>query len=213
MIIETQYFPCIDYFALLFQQETVYIELYENYQKQSFRNRCQVLSAQKREDLIVPVKKTAPKTSTKDIRLDYTTAWHRQHLGALKANYGKAPFFEYYMDGFQGIFAKKHDFLVDFNTELLTNCLKLLKTKIAINFTKSYEIEVENDFRNKIHPKSKRELFLNTDNITYQQNFGNEFVPNTSIIDLLMCKGPEAKAYIEKIVDSVNLSKAQLVIQ
>jgi hypothetical protein len=212
MLIETQYLPCTDYFALIFKSKAIQIELFENYQKQTYRNRCSVLSAQKKEDLIVPIKKNNPKTITKDIRLDYTVAWHRQHLGALKANYGKAPFFEYYMDNFERIFAKKHDFLVDFNTELLTNCLKVLKWKIEVEFTRNFDIETENDFRDKIHPKKKRELFWNSDNITYQQNFGNEFVPNVSIIDLLMCKGPESSEFLEKVANSTNQLNFNAVI-
>jgi len=51
---------------------------------------------------------------------------------------------------------------------------------------------VESDFRSKIHPKTDFSLNGIYNPIAYRQNFGNEFVPNLSILDLLFCQGSQS---------------------
>lgn len=198
MLIESFYLPNIEYFSIIIQHQEIYIEAHENYQKQSYRNRCKVLTANKLVDLIVPVLNGNSKEIVKNIRLDNSQNWKRTHIRTLKSAYGKAPFFEYYFDYFQNVFEKKHDFLIDFNTELLTTCLHLMRVKKEILFTEKFEKSVNDDFRSKFHPKKEELTSVFLHEIKYTQNFGEEFVPNLSIIDLLMCQGPEAHQFLLK---------------
>ena len=39
------WFPPVEYFALLAKYSSVYVEACENYQKQSYRNRCRIYAA------------------------------------------------------------------------------------------------------------------------------------------------------------------------
>jgi hypothetical protein len=90
--------------------------------------------------------------------------------------------------------------LFDLSSELLTQCLAFLDLDVQLNFTKTYydlPNEPENDFRSKLIPK-RNSADLNTYNQkTYQQVFGNNFVDNLSIIDLIFCEGPQAKDIIK----------------
>ena len=45
MLVSTAYFPPVEYFALLAKYSVVYVEACENYIKQTWRNRCRILSA------------------------------------------------------------------------------------------------------------------------------------------------------------------------
>ncbi len=223
MVLESNYLPNIEYFALLLStknensnfdkdENTIQIEIHENYQKQSYRNRCKILTTNKIDQLIVPVKKDSLKQIIKDIRIEYTQDWHRQHIGAIKAAYGKAPFFEYFFDYFNLIYSKKHDFLIDLNFEILTVCLKLMKINLNIKFTENYEINLLDDFRGTIHPKldsNRLNVYLP---FVYSQNFGNNFVPNLSVLDLLMCQGPLAAQIIENSTNKVNIFTASGVL-
>ncbi|WP_197491672.1 MULTISPECIES: WbqC family protein, partial [Emticicia] len=111
------------------------------------------------------------------------------------AAYGKSPFFEFYADYFQNILDKKNTFLWDLNFQMLTTCLKLLKVNRTISHTEVYQKEVDSnvfDARTLFNPKKQvieTSFYLPK---PYQQNFGNEFVPNLSIIDLLFCRGTQA---------------------
>lgn len=205
MIIEAHYLPNIEYFVAISDFDTISLEVNENYQKQTYRNRCKILAANKIDDLVVPVTKNQPKELLKNIRIDYSQDWTRRHLGAIKSAYGKAPFFEYFFDYFQIEILKKPDFLIDLNLELLTVCLKLMRQKKKINFTEKYEVIADDDFRGKIHPKYTFNIGDKFQAIAYSQNFGEKFVPNLSIIDLLMCQGNEAYTIINASKGKMNI--------
>ena len=114
MHIEIQYLPCLEYVSLLIQSNHVEFEVMENFPKQTFRNRTYLLGANGMECLTVPtLHVSGQKALTKDIRIDYFQDWQRRHMGAIRAGYGKAPFFEYFEPYISDIFAKKNKFLVD----------------------------------------------------------------------------------------------------
>lgn len=211
MIIDAQYLPCIEYFSVLSAFDEIQLEVYENYQKQTYRNRCKILTADKIDNLVIPVSKNKPKEIVKNIRIDYSQDWTRQHLGAIKAAYGKAPFFEHFFDYFRKVFEQKPDFLIDLNFELLTVCLKLLEIKKIIVFSAIYEDCVENDFRGTISPKTTLNKTNNYKPRVYAQNFGEDFVPNLSIIDLLMCQGQFSSSIIEESKAKLNIFESQSV--
>ncbi len=212
MIIDSQYLPNIEYFVLLNNFDEIEIDINENYQKQSYRNRCKILTANKIDDLIIPICKKKDKEIIKNIKLDYTQDWVRRHLGAIKAGYGKAPFFEYYFDYFDFILNKKHDFLIDLNIEILTICLKLLKIKKVISFTECYSNNAKDDFRGIIHPKIDFERQTIYKTFPYSQNFGSKFAPNLSILDTIMCQGPQALKIIESSTGNLNIFSSQGVL-
>jgi hypothetical protein len=201
MLIEAHYLPNISYFVAILQAEQVWIDGFEHFEKQSFRNRCQVRTTNKIDTLVVPIQHLQPKMPLREVRIEYRQDWLRRHWGALYSGYGRAPFFEYYAPYFQDIFQKKHDFLLDLNVELLTICLKFLKIGKPLYFTEKYyskyEWTISEDFRSRIHPKKLDETLTFFHPQRYTQNFGNEFESNLSIFDLLMCQGPQARSLLE----------------
>ncbi|MES2794639.1 MAG: WbqC family protein [Bacteroidota bacterium] len=205
MIIEAHYLPCIEYLGVISSYKEICLEVHENYQKQSYRNRCKILSTNQIDNLVIPVTKANVKEIVKNIRIDYSQDWVRRHLGALKAAYGKAPFFEHFYDYFSTIIERKPDFLIDLNYEILTVCLKLLKQNKKIVFSEYYQKYSEDDFRGKIHPKSELSALSFYDEYPYSQNFGQKFVPNLSIIDVFMCQGPLAAQIIESSKAKLNI--------
>lgn len=100
MLLTTAYFPPIEYFALLAKYSVVYMEACENYQKQSWRNRCRILTANGVESLNVPVVHENGTFSLpiKEIRVEYTTPWVLRTERAIESAYSSSPFFIYYKD-------------------------------------------------------------------------------------------------------------------
>ncbi|GAB2535261.1 WbqC family protein [Spirosoma aerophilum] len=195
LLIELHYLPGIDYLSGLMQFEKVQIEAHEHYQKQSYRNRCYVLTANKVDVLTVPVKQGTHHQPIRELRVVNDQPWQLNHWRCLQAAYGKAPFFEFYAPYFEPVYQKKWTFLFDLNLELLTICLKLIRLNRGLNLTEWYEKVPPVglfDARSMLNPRNEPETYIFHHPVAYQQNFGQDFVPNLSIIDLLFCQGPTA---------------------
>jgi hypothetical protein len=195
LLIELHYLPCLDYISGLMRFGGVQLEAQEHYQKQSYRNRCYIRTANKVDVLTVPVQKGTHHQPIRDLKLATDRSWQLHHWRSLQAAYGKAPFFEYYAPDFAPVYQKSWVFLFDLTYELLTICLKSMQVRIPINLTKWYEKTASAglfDARSKVNPANKPETYVFHQPIVYPQNFGQDFVPNLSIIDLLFCQGPSA---------------------
>ncbi len=201
VLIDLHCLPSLEFFTCVLAFDEVILESNENYSKQSYRNRAYILGANKTEMLVVPVLDGNKKVLIRDVKIDYSQNWHVNHWRTIRAAYGKSPFFEFYSDYFQGVLNKKNTFLWDTNVELLTICLKLLRVNKTIRQTETYQKQVDSsvfDARNLINPKKTYESRSFYNAVPYHQNFGNEFVPNLSIIDLLFCRGNQASEILKK---------------
>lgn len=194
-VIELQYLPQPAYIAQFLIHKDLKIDGYENYVKQTYRNRCAILTANGIDQLSVPVLGSGRKILSKDIKIDQSQKWLKRHWRAIKSAYGRAPYFEYYADEYEAIFERKHDFLFDLSLEMLTQCLENLQLDLEINSTSQYDDFLdssEDDLRDLISVKSVPNGSFSYHQVPYQQVFGNNFVDNLSILDLIFCEGPQA---------------------
>ena len=205
ILLSTAYLPNIQYVRAVSQNKTVVVEQYENFLKQSFRNRCTILSANGIMDLSIPIVKGCSKHLIKDTKICYNQHWQSQHWHAIVSAYNSSPYFEYFKDDFEPFFLKKYDYLLDFNTEINTLIFKLLKIKTQISLTEDY-IREENpdyiDLRNQIHPKKAQTIKQNYyDETPYPQVFDSiyGFTPNLSIIDMIFNIGSDAEELIKSL--------------
>jgi hypothetical protein len=200
IVIESHYLPGIAYFKSLANAELILIEKKEYFVKQSYRSRCYINTEHGRDVLLLPVTNKTGKTLIESVRIDYNQKWLNNHWRTIQSAYAKAPFFEFYADDLHTILFKKNEFLFDLNVELLTMCLKWLRISAKLEETSQYEMYYgENiiDCRNVFTPKNQplEESFY--PKAIYTQVFGNNFVKPLSLLDLIFCQGPQAKAYLQ----------------
>lgn len=197
--IESHYLPSIEFFSAIIPFDEIILEVNENFQKQSFRNRCYINTAQGMRMLTVPVVNGHGKVLMKDILLEPGNAWRNVHWRTIESAYRKAPFFDYYYDDLRKIIYENHSHLLEFNRELLSFCLRQISFEKNISATLTYDEAVsENifDCRSVISckkPFTDRNFYKPK---KYQQVFGNDFVPNLSFIDLLFCEGPRSSEFL-----------------
>jgi hypothetical protein len=199
-LIELHYLPSIAYFSVLLRHDAVVLEAHEHFVKQSFRNRCTILTANGVQNLVVPLTEKHGKVTIKGIRIDYSQKWLNNHWRAITSAYRNAPFFEHYADDLHDILFRQPPFLYDLNRELLTICLTWLRGNIPVLETSGYEKTAEQgvtDFRNTLIAKKPETLDKYYTPVPYTQVFGKAFVKNLSFIDLIFCLGPEARKVVE----------------
>lgn len=201
--LSTAYLGNVQYFTKLVNADTIYIEQHEHYQKQSYRNRCNIVGANGVLTLVIPVEKDhGKKMPIRDVKIDYSQAWQQNHWRAILSAYNSSPFFEYYADDIRPFYEEKEPYLFDYNLRFTELILELLSLSSNIKPTDVYKVEVEYpqyDYRQSISPKQRLSkpdpLFNPTDYFqVFAQRF--EFIPNLSIIDLLFNEGPSALQYL-----------------
>ena len=197
----------------------IYIEACENYQKQSYRNRCRFYAADGVQELNIPVvhKGGTHKLPISEIRIDWSKAWLQQHERAIISAYRTSAYFEYYMDEFFAIYSGKPEKLIDLNTSLLRFMLEKLGITADVRFTSEYSREGIilpasgnnhakeihcTDLREVIHPKRPNSILADLKlEKPYFQVFAQKhgFQSDLSAIDLLFNEGPDSIVYLKKI--------------
>ena len=181
------------------QKSTIW-EAEDNYQKQTYRNRCHICTDRGRHVLSIPIKHVGGnqgRQKYKDVRLDNSYRWQRQHWRTLQTAYRTSPYFEFYEDDLAPLFEDGRTFLLDFNLTTIETVCNSLQIEMQREKTVLYErnpVEVI-DGRFLVNAKKK----INFAQEEYTQVFGERhgFIGNVSILDLLFNEGPNAVSYLK----------------
>ena len=193
----------------------VYIEACENYQKQSYRNRCCFYAADGVQSLSFPVVHEGGtyKHPVRDIKVDYSTPWLLQHKRAIVSAYRTSAYFEYYQDELFAILDSCPETLLDLNMALLRFFIEKTGIKVDLRLTEEYSKDglVSDasgsqvscvDLREKIHPKRPNTVLKD---LALEKPYFQVFAPkygfqsDLSIMDLLFNEGPDSILYLKRI--------------
>ncbi|MBR6179818.1 MAG: WbqC family protein [Prevotella sp.] len=225
-LLSTTYFGPVQWYQKLHRYDTVWLERHDSFIKQTYRNRCVIAATHGPLTLTVPVAHDGASPLTRDMRISDHGDWRRLHWNAIRSAYGESPFFEFYADDLAPFFEKRWEFLVDFNEAIMEKMCELLDIRPNVKHTERYgnteslmaletsvslgSLEtlrslkglgpletVVDDFRDVIRPKHPMPDASFTPRRYYQvfeQKHG--FLPNLSILDLLMNEGNESVFFL-----------------
>ena len=192
----------------------VFIEACENYQKQSYRNRCMFYGADGVQSLSFPIvhENGTHKNLISEVKVDYRKPWVLQHKRAITSAYGTSAYFEYYQDELFDILDSQPEKLIDLNTALLKFLLEKIGIKAELHLTEGFSMDgsvslngqkiVCEDLREVIHPKRQNNIlsYLELEK-PYFQVFSPKhgFKPDLSIMDLLFNEGPDSILFLKKL--------------
>ena len=137
VLLSTTYFGPVQWCQKLHRAELVQIEQWESFQKQTYRNRCEIATTNGIQALTVPIVRDESPL-IKDIRISDHGNWRHLHWNAIKSAYGESPFFEYYQDDIRPFFEKRWDYLLDFNEAIREVICDLLDIHPNVALTADY---------------------------------------------------------------------------
>jgi len=196
-LFQPTYFPPIIQYVGIAKSSEIIFEAEDNFQKQTYRNRCYIYTSFGKHTLIVPVQHNKKeKQKTKDIKIDYKDGWQQLHLRTLITAYNSSPFFEFYIDDLLPIFEKQTTFLLDLNLKCHAFLIDALQLEIPLTKTIEYNTEPTIlDLRKLAIAKGENIFQLDKYYQIFEENHG--FIPNLSMLDLLFMEGPNALNYLE----------------
>jgi hypothetical protein len=184
----------IAYYAALLQYESIVFEQCENYYKQSFVNRMQLLMSHGKMDLSIPISSKG-KTPLAEVLINYNEKWNSLHWKSIVSAYASSPFFMYLADDLAYLYKNPPTRLLEFNVSLIQFFLKVLEHPCQLTYTETFEKKIDGiDLRHQFHPKKDIDLTMPE----YPQVFNDRlaFTPNLSILDLLCSQGKKSKEYL-----------------
>ncbi|MCR4809302.1 MAG: WbqC family protein [Prevotella sp.] len=133
-------------------------------------------------------------------RLSNHGHWQHQHWQAITSAYGDSPFLEYYEDDLRPFFFEtdRWERLIDYNEAIRMKICELIDIHPHVELTASYEKNGHFiDFRDTIRPK-QAPFDPDFEARPYYQVFRQRhgFLPNLSILDLLLNMGPESVFFL-----------------
>ena len=215
------YIPWLGFFKKI-QSSDIFVFLDDvQFEKNGWQNRNKIKTSENWMWLTVPVNaKLGMKLN--EIQIDYSSNWINKHKKSIELNYAKSKFFEKYWPDFKKIYEKEYELLIDLNMEFIKKFMEMLNIRTKTILSSSLEITQKksarilqicqslntskyisgimgkdyldlNDFEN-----NKIDVILqNYQHPTYLQKY-EPFLPNMSIMDLLLNEGNNAVKILEE---------------
>ncbi len=189
-ILPISYFGPIEYYSILKNYDST-IEVNENYQKRTVRNRTKILSSNGPINLSVPLKKGKTQLPIREVKISYDTPWAAQHIKSIRSAYNSSPYYEHYADKINAIIEANYTTLYELNMSILAYF-----TKVGIAAESYQQSEAFLVDRSAFHiDMTATSTEWNSHIQPYQQVFEDKygFTNNLSILDALFNLGPETR--------------------
>lgn len=199
ILVHPTYFPSIATFATLVQNDVVW-EAHDNFQKQTYRNRCYICTDKGKHMLNIPIKHVGGSEGRQkysDVEIENEYDWKKVHWRTFETAYRTSPFFEFYEDDIRPLYEGNEASLYEFNMKTVQTVADIIGIEIPVGKTSTYELRPKEHSDARFLVEAKRELPIKME--PYTQVFGERhgFIPNLSVLDLLFNEGTNALSYLK----------------
>ena len=225
VILQPSYIPWKGYFHQIYKSDIFIFYDDIQYDKEGWRNRNRIKTAQGLQWLTIPVYTkgvVTEGTPINKIEISWNKPWNEHHWKGIQFAYRKAPFFDLYESFFEEIYSEKPRFLADFTIRTTIKIAHEIGIK-NVRFLRSSNIKgvtgektdrlielikhVGADHyisgpsaRNYIEHDKFKKAGIELEYMTYSypeyEQLYPLYEPQVSIIDLMFMTGPKALAYI-----------------
>lgn len=163
--------PPLGYIQAVLQCKTAYLSIGENFEKQTYRSRFEIMSPNKRQLLSVPLVKGKSSVKMREVQISYDEPWQKRHWHAMETAYDNSPFFPFYDFKLKPVFMNSPIYLWEYNLALLQTVIDCLRSQVQLEIT---EEEPNSEF-----------LIASQEVPMYDQVFSDRhgFMANLSIVD------------------------------
>jgi hypothetical protein len=223
-ILQPGYLPWLGFFEQMYKSDVFVIYDDVQYDKEGWRNRNRIKSANGVQWLTVPVQfKLSAAPLITEVKIDNKINWRKKHLASIRQNYTKSPFFKDYIGFFEEVYDREWEYLIDLDLFLISDLARYLGMgNKTIHCSSSLNIEGDRIGRliqickyfkvdtfyegysgknyiteSEFMSQGIRVHYQDYQHPVYTQLYG-EFVPYLSVIDLLFNHGGESLAIITK---------------
>ncbi len=143
-ILQPSYLPWLGFFEQLHQSDVFVLYDDVQFDKNGWRNRNRIKTANGPIWLTVPVLTTGhSQQKICETRIDPKMDWRKKHLKSIEMNYRKAPFYDAYYPLLAKVLEREWIFLVDLDIELIKALSEALGIRRQI--VRSSELKIEGD--------------------------------------------------------------------
>lgn len=232
-ILQPGYLPWLGFFEQMYKSDIFVIYDDVQYDKESWRNRNRIKTANGVQWLTVPVIvrfEDAPLIN--DIKIDNKLNWRKKHLHSIRQNYSKAAYFKKYIDIFEEAYSKKWQYLVDIDMHFILelagflgiDCKKIIRSSTLsvtgdrierlIKICKLFNADTFYEGAAGKNYIDDSQFARNGIKVEYQdykhpayRQLHGDFVPYLSVVDLLFNHGEESLSILlneETVEESVQ---------
>lgn len=223
VILQPMYLPWMGYFDLIDKSDVFVFFDDVQFVGRSWQQRNKIKTPQGWTWLTIPISRASgSRIRISEATIDNSSNWKENHLKSIRYNYGKASFFQEYMDLLEEIYDRDWEHLADLNITLVERITAILG--LEGKFIRSSELGVEGVKTDHLINISREvgadeyisgpaaKDYIEVDKFksagiklywhefhhpSYPQLYG-DFVPYMSVIDLLFNTGRDAMNYIRK---------------
>lgn len=177
------------------------IDEHEIYQKQTYRNRSIILTANGPQNLSVPViRPNGKNTLVSETEISYVENWLKDHQRAIESAYRNTPYYQYYSHEIFEILERNNQSLFNLNWDLTQLLIDKIGLSVALKRATESPKVVENDFRRTLQPKLSSGFESKHYIQTFEERHG--FHSNPSILDLLFSEGPNSISILQESIEN-----------
>ncbi len=178
------YFPNVAWYYGAVQAGEVVMYTHIGYNRKWHANKMELTGANGTQFLSIPlVGGRMHKGLYETTAISYDIDWQKNHWRSIETMYGRSAYFEYFASALKQFFATPYTNLVECNIasiQLLNKCMGLnmpMATEAKQELTKNIALSAGT------YPHK----------LNYTQSFADKyaFVPNLSMLDMLLCNGPQ----------------------